>query len=196
MSYITINEARKAARDEVNRSFRANSKAILKSLSESVYSHERFDIFLSHSLKDAELILGVKLILEKQGLKVYVDWQDDPQATRDNVTSETAELLRVRMKQSKSLIYIATSNSSDSKWMPWELGYFDGYSNGSVGILPLLEYSSSSFKGQEYLGLYPVIEKSKYSNMYKGDILVRKNNLYLTIKEFSQGNLYWKRYAA
>ena len=43
--------------------------------------------------------------------------------------------------------------------MPWELGYFDGFKPRHVWILPLVAESDSEFKGQEYLGLYPPIEK-------------------------------------
>lgn len=33
-----------------------------------------FDVFLSHSLHDAPLILGLKRVLEADGLSIYVDW--------------------------------------------------------------------------------------------------------------------------
>lgn len=43
--------------------------------------------------------------------------------------------------------------------MPWELGYFDGRKPVRVAILPLPSSSYSSFVGQEYLGLYPNVER-------------------------------------
>ena len=93
------------------------------------------------------------------GQKVYVDWVVDPQLPRDSVTKETAKTLRDRMKQSSKLLYLATDNASSSKWMPWELGYFDGLKSGNVAILPLVDSAYSSFQGQEYLGLYPALGK-------------------------------------
>jgi hypothetical protein len=36
-----------------------------------------FDVFLSHSVRDALLILGLRKLLEKEGLTVYVDWIED-----------------------------------------------------------------------------------------------------------------------
>lgn len=42
----------------------------------------------------------------------------------------TAELVRTRIDDSIGLAYVATSNISDSKWFPWELGYADGKKNG------------------------------------------------------------------
>lgn len=195
MAYFTKDEARQAARAAVRKSFRNSSGAILESLSKSANATESFDIFLSHSSKDAELVLGVKTLLENHGLKVYVDWHDDPQASRDNVTEETADLLRLRMKQSKSLIFMATGNSSGSKWMPWELGYFDGFSNGSVAVLPLVDYSNSSFRGQEYLGLYPIVDKGNYSDTYREETFVRKKNRWSTLNKFGRGNLTWYSYS-
>jgi hypothetical protein len=42
--------------------------------------------------------------------------------------------------------------------MPWELGYFNGRGRGPIGILPVLDAADEPFEGQEFLGLYPVIE--------------------------------------
>lgn len=119
-----------------------------------------FDIFLSHSFHDAELILGVRTILQRAGKRVYVDWIDDPELDRTKVSKLTASRLRERMNQCSSLIYAATKAATFSKWMPWELGYFDGRKNAeSVAIMPLVSYPGESL-GQEYLGLYPTLERA------------------------------------
>jgi len=195
MSYFTINEARKAARDEVRKSYKTNSRNILESYVSTASSYDQFDVFLSHSINDSDLVLGVKVLLENKGLKVYVDWHDDPQVSRDNVTPKTADLLRKRMKQSKSLIYIATKNSTESKWMPWELGFFDGYSDGSVAVLPLMDYSHSSFIGQEYLGLYPKVEKGVYSDTGGADTFVKNSTSWMTLKGFGKKSESWMSYS-
>jgi hypothetical protein len=121
-------------------------------------STTNFDVFLSHSRLDADIIAGVKSLLEARGLSVYVDWIEDPQLDRSRVTPGTAKVLRVRMQHSKSLIFATSESSSSSKWMPWELGYFDGSKPGHIAILPLVKTEGSGFVGQEYLGLYPLIE--------------------------------------
>jgi hypothetical protein len=117
-----------------------------------------FDVFLSHSILDAQVILGVKSLLEAEGLSVYVDWVEDAELDRSRVTVRTADMLRTRMRHCSSLIFATSSNSSNSKWMPWELGYFDGFKPGFVSILPLVQSRYDDFRGQEYLGLYPYIE--------------------------------------
>jgi hypothetical protein len=125
----------------------------------SVRDAETFDVFLSHCLKDAEVVAGVKVLLEEQGHKVYVDWIVDRQLDREKVTPETANVLRRRMQASQSLLFATSDNSPDSRWMPWELGYFDGLRQGKIAVLPLVPSPSSTFEGQEYLGLYPVVER-------------------------------------
>lgn len=123
-----------------------------------------FDVFLSHSFRDAEVILGVKSLLEARGQSVYVDWVEDPQLDRSRVTASTAGALRERMRKCRSLIYATSDAAAHSKWMPWELGYFDGLRGQRIAIMPLMASSSSTFVGQEYLGLYPLVEKLQESS--------------------------------
>ena len=124
-------------------------------LEESSQPLRVFDIFLSHSFQDAQLILVVKRGLEGLGYSVFVDWVEHPQFDRKHVTKEVAAFLRDVMQQSKSLFYVATDNSTHSNWMPWECGYFDGIKK-LVAIMPVSrsDSGSDSFAGQEYLGLY------------------------------------------
>ncbi|WAH55907.1 toll/interleukin-1 receptor domain-containing protein [Pseudomonas silvicola] len=160
MAFFTKAEARSAAKRAMK------NRSLVDVISESIKASKlatQFDVFLSHSINDAELVLGVKVLLEDMGKNVYVDWVDDPELDRSLVNKHTAERLRGRMNQSETLLYIATENASSSKWMPWELGYFDGRKPGSVSILPVLEKADQRFEGQEYLGLYPTVGKEKLS---------------------------------
>ncbi len=118
-----------------------------------------YNVFLCHSKMDSEYILGVKRALETIGLTVYVDWIDDPQLDRSAVTARTADILRTRMQASKMLVYAHTVSSTTSRWCPWELGYFDGHKGGNVFLLPIVDDDASKFIGQEYLGLYPYLDR-------------------------------------
>lgn len=159
MAFFTKTDARAAARDSTY-GWRSHASILTESM-ESIKESDTFDVFLSHSSRDAELINGVKKLLEQQDLSVYVDWIVDPQLDRNRVTKETAKHLRGRMRQCTSLIYVATTNSASSLWMPWELGYFDGLRNENVAILPLTDTANEEFRGLEYLGLYPLVENSR-----------------------------------
>ena len=138
--------------------YQRSASAILKENYDSFSNTKTYDVFLSHSFLDAEVILGLKLALEEKNFTVYVDWIEDKQLNRNNVNSGTANQLRNRMRKCKSLFFATSDNSSNSKWMPWELGYFDGLKN-KVAIIPIKKssFDSNNFSGQEYLGLYDYV---------------------------------------
>jgi hypothetical protein len=151
MPYLRLNEV--AAASGVSTRSIAES-TLSKSAGRALRT--KFDVFLSHSMDDAQYVLGLKTMLEREGLSVYVDWIDDADLDRNKVTRATASRLRERMGRSNDLFYAWSPTSRESRWMPWELGWFDGHNPGHVYILPLVQSSDDEFKGQEYLGLYPV----------------------------------------
>jgi hypothetical protein len=168
-------------------------------LNESVASFDQFknyDIFLSHSSKDSELILGVKATLEDMNYSIYVDWVDDPQLNRSNVNQSTADLLRDRMNASKSLFYVTTDNAELSKWMPWECGYFDGIKE-KVAILPIKKYSyDNEYVGQEYLGLYPYCLKEDNMAGHSRLWIFKSKEYYLAYQswlESTRRDLKWRK---
>lgn len=140
----------------------------ISSLKERLFSEGRsntyFDIFLSHSFLDKEEVEGIYIELTNLGFSVYVDWIIDPHLNRNNVTKQTAEHIRTRMKASKSLLLAISTNAAMSKWMPWELGYIDGKTN-QCAIFPVSKELSApkTFHRSEYLLLYPYIKKANIS---------------------------------
>lgn len=167
----------RAKAEQRNASPGRKMEEMIKGASAAYDPTKTYDIFLSHSIRDAELILGIKLILEDLGYSVYVDWVDDPQLDRSKVTSMTADKLRERMNSSTSLFYVTTENSSTSRWMPWECGYFDGR-RGKVAIVPIVRTSNDNhYVGQEYLGLYPYVIKQQ-SNKGRERLWIHKNKSY------------------
>jgi hypothetical protein len=145
-----------------------------------------YDVFLSHSIRDAEIVLGVRTILEQHGQKVYVDWIHDPHLDRANVTKKSADSIRRRMRQCAMLVYIHTENSPDSKWMPWELGYFDGI-KGNVAIFPITRSGNDEFRGQEYLGLYPYIDRARADSDQRELLWANRNqNEYATFDAYKR----------
>lgn len=197
MAYFTKSEARTAAARSrgLQTSFGSTPGRILKESVTAVTAADRFDVFLSHSIVDAEIVLGIKQLLEESGFKVYVDWVEDAQLDRRAVTKETAAVLRQRMMQSQSLIYLSSDNSSTSKWMPWELGFFDGFKPGGVAIMPILDNPTDTFRGQEYLGLYPIVQKNTYADG-RPDVFVEEPGVrWSTLQKFGRGQPAWGRYS-
>ena len=110
----------------------------------------------------------MRVVLEEAGFSVYVDWYEDSHLERGKVTKETAVVIRKRTQSCKTLIFAITENSEDSKWMLWELGYFDGLKD-KVAVLGLIENSGDSFRGQEFLELYPFVERHDLGLVVKDD---------------------------
>ncbi len=177
MAYITENELRSRSSIAKSKHYAKTSNQILNESFRNFSSTKVYDIFLSHSFKDSDLILGLKEYLESElSLSVYVDWIEDSQLNRTKVNGETANILRTRMRTCKALIYAVSNNSTESRWMPWELGYFDGNKNGKVAILPIISNSSNQFQGEEYLQLYQYIEKIPKTLSYERDKLKINGN--------------------
>lgn len=154
MAYLT--EAQ--VRSKINTTSLTIAELILAIDSATNALKESFDIFMSHSIKDAVIVLGLKRMIEAAGKTVYVDWISDSSLDRDKVSGETAEKLRRRMKLCGSLLYVYSAHSRQSRWMPWELGYFDGF-NGNVAILPILpDNGTLDFENEEYLQIYPKVD--------------------------------------
>jgi hypothetical protein len=148
-----------------------------------------FDIFLSHRFLDAPYVLLLRNYLESLGYTVFVDWIEQPEIEREKVTKRTAAYLRRVMDKSNSLLFAVSENSAASSWMPWELGYFDG-SGGRIAIVPISEgeTKSETYRGREYLGLYPYVTMTK--NQSGRNILwVNKSaSKYVSFEEWMEGS--------
>ncbi|MCC4790089.1 TIR domain-containing protein [Vibrio splendidus] len=198
MALFNESTIRARAKQEMSRSnniYKSKQQVLNESVS-SFNKNKTYDIFLSHSSKDSELILGVKATLEDMEYTVYVDWVDDSHLDRSTVNEATAQLLRERMNASSSLFYVTTENAESSKWMPWECGYFDGVKE-KVAILPIKRNSSDNeYNGQEYLGLYPYCVKQ---NNVLGDLRlwIYKDKEYYLLYEVwlksKRNDLNWKK---
>jgi len=159
MSYLTFN-------DLAETRYFSKAEVINESLSGKYVSYDK-KIFLSYRRRDRAYVDPIVRFLKRIGVKVYIDYLDD--SLPDDPNSKTAEILRSRIKQSDKFILLATPNSKDSKWIPWELGLGDGFlSDSHVVILPLVHYSSS-WSEQEYFSIYGYIKKASSKDNTKYD---------------------------
>jgi hypothetical protein len=163
-------------------------------LNESKKTTKQYDVFLSHSFLDAIEIRTLKAIIEKEGLTVYVDWIEDSGLNRGEVTKKTAQIIRERMKNCKSLFYAFSENSNKSKWMPWELGFFDGF-NGSVVVIPIKRDTESSedYNGIEFVGIYPYITITNNKKGIPTSYINETSNIYVTFSEWKKGKRPYER---
>lgn len=161
----------------------------VKLMNESQLVHHTFDIFLCHSYLDKEIVEGLYLELTKMGFKVYVDWIIDPQLNRNDVTKDAAELIRRRLRASKSLLLALSANAGLSKWVPWELGYVDGNTQ-QCALLPVStdDLSRTSFHRTEYLKLYPYVEKPNDLSRFRDNLwAVEGAHTYVDFQEWIKG---------
>lgn len=195
LNYITEQRIRERYSAEYRRrtmsSRTFSAREILNEGVQTSDSTQTFDIFLSHSSSDNQLTAGLKLILEDLGFSVYVDWTD-PALNPQNVTPQTAAILRDRMSHCKSLLYAFSDNSTDSHWMPWELGYFDGLRNSMVAVLPISSVNSKTIEGSEYVGLYYVIDFDTIKGSSKDAFWVNNGSDYVNLKDWIQGKKPYK----
>ncbi len=150
-----------------------------------------YDLFISHSFSDKELIVGLYHLFEESGYKVYIDWIDDTNLDRSNVNAETAMTIRKRIASSKGLAYISTQNITSSKWCPWELGVSDGIHNRAC-ILPVM---NNRFRGQEYLGIYPYLEFEQVCNSSQYDFWIcdpQDASIYVVLRDWLNGKQPYK----
>jgi hypothetical protein len=103
VALITDQQARQAARTRRTRLQKSFATILTE---DSATARTSFDIFLSHSSIDRELLVGLGELFQTLDISVYIDRVVDPHLSPTDVSRETARQLRLRMRQSKSLLYI------------------------------------------------------------------------------------------
>lgn len=112
--------------------------------------------FLCHSHKDKALARGLQQKLREDGLDLYIDWQDIGMPERP--TTGIAQRLQTSIIGADLFLFLATANSTGSRWCPWELGFADGRKRADqIAIVPTRD-SMGFIHGSEYLQLYRRID--------------------------------------
>ena len=148
---ILIRDLQKAA-------LRLKPQRIAKSFTEAL-AKAQATAFLCHSHKDDELAEGQQVLLAENGWDVYIDWKDS--AMPPVPDQETAERIKQQISARDWFLFLATPNSTASRWCPWEIGYADS-TRGDNKILLIATYDDSGqYYGNEYLQLYRQVTTAK-----------------------------------
>lgn len=119
---------------------------------------KKITVFLSHRhSENANLIKQVRGFFATMGADVYIDWldKDMPEVT----SAETAEKLKAKIRTANKFVILATPQSIESIWMPWEIGLADQIKGlRNIAILPVI-HEDGSWTNREYYQLYSKIEK-------------------------------------
>ncbi|MBB1284582.1 toll/interleukin-1 receptor domain-containing protein [Flavisolibacter sp. BT320] len=136
-------------------------------------------VFLSYRHIDRQWVNDVVRFLKGMGVSVYVDYLD--QTLEERTNEQVAGILRDRIRACAKFISLATPNSSNSKWMPWELGLGDRIINyPNVAVLPLT-VTVNHWPDQEYGRIYGRIENND-------NFFPKNDNWYVTFPDGRQIN--------
>jgi len=119
-------------------------------------------VFLSYSSDDSEIVMFVYDILKRNGGKVYLD-RFDPKLPKTDFT-KVAKKLSEAAERCNKMVLLVSQNVQDSIWIPWEIGLGHGYHTRKNVALFLAsdDLGDTSWKDQEYLGMYQRIVENEY----------------------------------
>lgn len=138
-----------------NASYRHYAINAPKTLNEAIQKNIK-TAFLCHSHKDSDLAKGLQVLLAENGWVLYIDWQDSEMP--ETPDKETATKIKNKISETDWFLFLATSNSTKSRWCPWEIGFADARkSNDKIMIVPTTDQSGNWY-GNEYLQLYRKID--------------------------------------
>jgi hypothetical protein len=134
---------------------RSTRITVAKSLNEAMNINKQTG-FLCHSHIDQELAKGLQVLMKENGWDIYIDWQDNELPSSPD--KETAEKIKGKIKLTDWFLFLATSNSTASRWCPWEIGYADSVKSYERILIVPTEDDSGRWYGNEYLQLYKKID--------------------------------------
>lgn len=95
-----------------------------------IQNKKSYDLFISHSFEDNELVRKIIKYLNKSNLNIYCDWLSDNDFLKRKYASDyTKMILKRRIEQSNKVLFIRTKNTNDqhsnfySEWVEMEILY-------------------------------------------------------------------------
>ena len=73
---------------------------------------------------------------------------------------ETAANIKSKIKQTDWFLFLASPNSTSSRWCPWEIGYADAVKGYEKLLIVTTVDDSGNWYGNEYLQLYKNIDEA------------------------------------
>lgn len=145
-------------------------------------------VFISHKHDDLDDLQSIIGFLQKSyGVKAYIDSKDPnmPQKT----SGETAKRIKERIDKCNKFILLATNGAVESKWCNWELGFGDAKKyKKNIALFPIKTKGESdyTYKGNEYMSIYPYITYYDGTEKYKSG--ERIENGYYVREEHDNGS--------
>lgn len=125
------NKRRRKYLKEVYANQRYNIKEIPEELEYRIQNSKEqklkeYDFFISHSSTDYKTVQILIRELNKNSKDVYCDWINDVDYLKRNlVGGVTKTVIEKRLEQSNGVLFVKSEDSEQSKWVKYELNYFD-----------------------------------------------------------------------
>jgi hypothetical protein len=135
------------------------------------------DVFISHKAEDTAKAKQLQSLIKSWSFDCWID-ADDQELQRIRASNDPrrmAEHIRQSLRDCRVLLYAFSLNSGRSRWMPWELGFFDGrWGQLQIALYDLDERPRSKLLQdeknvqkspddpmslQEYLKIYPLCDR-------------------------------------
>ncbi|ARS53528.1 toll/interleukin-1 receptor domain-containing protein [Kushneria konosiri] len=142
---------------------------VARSLNEALAKKQQ-TAFLCHSHKDHELAKGLQVLMKENGWDLYIDWEDSEMPSTPN--KETANKIKTKIKITDWFLFLATSNSTQSRWCPWEIGFADSAKSYEKILIVPTEDDSGTWYGNEYLQLYRQMNEGSHKQTSKAGYAV------------------------
>jgi hypothetical protein len=143
-------------RDLRSASNRSGRVVVAKSLNEALAKNQQ-TAFLCHSHKDHELAKGLQVLMKENGWHLYIDWEDSEMPGTPN--KETANRIKAKIWSIDWFLFLATDNSTQSRWCPWEIGFADSAKGYEKILIIPTEDDYGTWYGNEYLQLYKKMDE-------------------------------------
>lgn len=177
--FVTKNFFKKYEKIEIPLSNKIASFEDIKNLSEhAIERHDYFGypkyVFISHKHSDLEYLKGfIDYLKSNYKINPYIDSMDSEMP--QNTCPQTAERIKYVIGKCYKFILLATNDALSSKWCNWEVGIADKtkFENNDMAILPMVDDIYTPYNGNEYLSLYPRIERKSIDS---DEFIVKFNN--------------------
>ena len=147
---------------------------------------QQASVFLSHKHDEISQLKRVAYILEELHASIYVDWLDNSMPPK--TSGPTAAIIKQQIQKYDKFILVATNGAIDSKWCNWELGLGDAAKyKEHIALLPINK-TNETFRGAEYLAIYPYIDYENGNNQYCDGRYIQKG--YYVKTQLSNGNIH------
>jgi hypothetical protein len=143
-------------RDLRSASNRLGKVVVAKSLNEALAKNQQ-TAFLCHSHKDHELAKGLQVLMKENGWDLYIDWEDSEMPSTPN--KDTANRIKTKINTTDWFLFLATGNSTQSRWCPWEIGFADSAKGYDKILIIPTEDDYGTWYGNEYLQLYKKMDE-------------------------------------